>query len=213
MAEHLVSILFMRSADLTARARIRNAALDLFGREGVNRVSVRAIAAHAGVSPALVLHHFESKEGLRKACDAYLVEILHGGSAVDLSDTAKLGAMLDTPGLRRYLARAFLDGSPEASMLFDEMVAVTRGWISRGADEGWVRRTEDPHTQAAVYLSWLLAPLLLHEHVARALGVTDPAETEPALRISRTTIDILTNGMFTDERVLSAWDKVGRDRE
>ncbi|MGI5490347.1 TetR/AcrR family transcriptional regulator [Microtetraspora malaysiensis] len=202
----------MRSVDLTARARIRNAAIDLFGREGVNRVSVRAIAAQAGVSSALVLHHFGSKEGLRKACDAYLVETLRGGSAVDLGDTAQLGAMLDTPELRRYLARAFLDGSTEASMFFDEIVEVTERWLGRGVDEGWVRATEDPHTRAAVYITWLLAPLLLHEHVSRALGVTDLAETDAALRFSRSAIDIFTNGVFADERVLSAWDKVGKDR-
>ncbi|MBB6551616.1 TetR family transcriptional regulator [Nonomuraea rubra] len=35
-------------ADLTARARIRNAALELFGAEGVGRVSLRAVATRAG---------------------------------------------------------------------------------------------------------------------------------------------------------------------
>lgn len=206
-------MLFMRSADLTARARIRDAAIDLFGREGVNRVSVRAIAAQAGVSPALVLHHFDSKEGLRKACDAHLVEVLRGdGGAADLGDTAKLAATLDAPELRRYLARAFLDGSPEASTLFDEMVEVSEEWLGRGTAEGWVHHTEDPHTRAALYVSWLLAPLLLHEHVSRALGVTDPAETDAALRISRTAVEILTKGVFADETVLSAMDNVRKGR-
>ncbi|MEV0829918.1 TetR family transcriptional regulator [Nonomuraea rubra] len=38
-------------------------------RGGVGRVGLRAAAARAGVSHALVLHHFGSKEGLRKECD------------------------------------------------------------------------------------------------------------------------------------------------
>lgn len=203
----------MRSVDLTARARIRDAALDLFGRDGINRVSVRAIAAQAGVSPALVLHHFGSKEGLRKACDAHLLEILReGGSDVDLGDTAKLGALLDTPELRRYLARSFLDASPEASMLFDEMVAVTERWLGRATDEGWVHASEDPSTRATVYVAWLLSPLLLHTHVARALGVADLAATDAALRFQRAGIEILTNGLFADARVLAAWDGVAGDR-
>ncbi|HJE59178.1 MAG TPA: TetR/AcrR family transcriptional regulator, partial [Nocardiopsis listeri] len=50
--------------DLTARARIRDAALTRFGQEGFG-VSVRAIAEEAGVSPGLVIHHFGSKEKLR----------------------------------------------------------------------------------------------------------------------------------------------------
>ena len=64
----------MRSeADLTSQARIRDAALVRFGADGFAGTSVRSIAADAGVSPALVLHHFGSKEGLRTACDEHVV--------------------------------------------------------------------------------------------------------------------------------------------
>ena len=60
--ERVFNNLNMRSAsDLTARARIRDAALARFGAEGIAGTSVRAVAADAGVSPALVLHHFGSK--------------------------------------------------------------------------------------------------------------------------------------------------------
>src|SRR5690625_6728632 len=57
----------MRSADdLHARARIRNAAVTRFGADGFG-AGLRAIAADAGVSPALIVHHFGSKSALRKA--------------------------------------------------------------------------------------------------------------------------------------------------
>ncbi len=46
------------AADLTARARIREAALRHFAEEGYERATIRAIAATAGVSPGLVRHHF-----------------------------------------------------------------------------------------------------------------------------------------------------------
>ncbi|EUA65317.1 bacterial regulatory s, tetR family protein [Mycobacteroides abscessus 1948] len=63
----------MRSADdLTAAARIRDAAIKLWGEQG-NGASVRAIADAAGVSPALVIHHYGSKDGLRQAVDDYLL--------------------------------------------------------------------------------------------------------------------------------------------
>ena len=55
--------------DLTARARIRNAALRLFAQCGVERTSIRAIAREAGVSSGLVQHHFGTKGALRAACD------------------------------------------------------------------------------------------------------------------------------------------------
>ena len=62
--------------DLTARARIRDAALRLFGDRGTDGTTIRDIAATAGVSGGLVRHHFGSKEGLRDACDAYALDSL-----------------------------------------------------------------------------------------------------------------------------------------
>ncbi|MBE1558787.1 TetR/AcrR family transcriptional regulator [Nonomuraea africana] len=205
----------MRSdSDLTARARIRDAALELFGAEGVNRVSVRAIAARAGVSPALVLHHFESKEGLRAACDAYVISLVRGGPKADLEDTAGLAAMLDAgAAVRRYLGRAFLDGTPEAAALFDEIVAATGRWLDDGVREGWARPSDDPRARAAIYVTWLLAPLVFGDHLSRVLGVPDLHTTDATLRHSRAGIEIFTHGVFADERFLGAWDDVRNERK
>ena len=52
-------------ADLTAAAAIRIAAMKLFAERGYAGVTVRQIASAAGVSPALVIHHYGSKENLR----------------------------------------------------------------------------------------------------------------------------------------------------
>src|SRR5690606_4589585 len=94
--ERAFSILIVRSAtkqdDLTTRARIRDAALDLFPEQGFNRSTVRVIAEKAGVSPGLVLHHFGSKEGLREACDRYVVTRFR-----ELKDDSLQGGMFD-PG-------------------------------------------------------------------------------------------------------------------
>lgn len=54
---------FVTGGDLTARARIRNAALDLYAASGEDKVSMRAVAAEAGVAVGLVQHHFKTKEG------------------------------------------------------------------------------------------------------------------------------------------------------
>lgn len=50
------------------RARILSAALELFGHHGLDGVSVRKIAAAAGVSLAMVHHYFGSKAELYDAC-------------------------------------------------------------------------------------------------------------------------------------------------
>ncbi|MDX8029103.1 TetR family transcriptional regulator [Lentzea sp. BCCO 10_0856] len=192
----------MRS-DLTARARIRDAALARFGAEGVAAVSVRAIAADAGVSAALVLHHFGSKDGLRQACDEYVLE--------GVESEADLGELLEaaTP-VRRYLARALLDGTAGASALFDSIVARTESWLAGGEAEGWVRPCLDARARAVTYVSWLLAPLVLSGHVGRLLG-GDPAETATAVRAARSGLEMLTHGLFTDDRFLSAYLGVGDD--
>ncbi|WP_433425788.1 TetR/AcrR family transcriptional regulator [Microtetraspora malaysiensis] len=205
----------MRSADddLTARARIRNAALELFGAEGASRVSLRAVAQRAGVSHALVLHHFATKEGLRQACDDYVISLVKGAPDADLGDTAGLAAMLEAGvAVRRYLGRAFLDGTSEAAALFDEIVASTSQWLEQGVREGRVQPSDDPPARAAMYVTWLLAPLAFGEHLARSLGTADVHDMRTLLRFSRAGIEIFTRGVFTDEHALDAWDAVRDER-
>jgi len=60
--------------DLTGRARLRRAALELFAERGFEATSTRAVAARAGLSPALVTRHFGSRDGLRAAVDADVLE-------------------------------------------------------------------------------------------------------------------------------------------
>ncbi len=51
----------------STRARLLDAALVLFARDGYARSSVRAIAAQAGVATGLLYSHFEGKEALLRA--------------------------------------------------------------------------------------------------------------------------------------------------
>ncbi|NLG21793.1 MAG: helix-turn-helix transcriptional regulator, partial [Actinomycetales bacterium] len=60
------------SDNRTGSQRILEAAINLFGRNGVKGTSMRAIAEEAGVSQALVVHHFGSKDGLQRACDHHV---------------------------------------------------------------------------------------------------------------------------------------------
>src|SRR3989442_8290525 len=60
-------------SDLTAAARIREAALRLFAARGVSGASIRDVAKAAGVSPGLVQHHFRSKARLRRAVEESVI--------------------------------------------------------------------------------------------------------------------------------------------
>src|ERR1700747_963951 len=63
-------------ADLTAKARIRTAALDLFANKGAASTTIREVASAAGVTHGLVVHHFTNKEGLRRAVRQHVIESL-----------------------------------------------------------------------------------------------------------------------------------------
>ncbi|MFF5209097.1 TetR/AcrR family transcriptional regulator [Streptosporangium sp. NPDC000396] len=64
--------------DMTAQARIRNAAIAHFARDGFQKTNLRAVAADVGVSIDLIFHHFGSKDGLRTACDEHVLHVLPG---------------------------------------------------------------------------------------------------------------------------------------
>ncbi len=63
-------------SDLSGKARIRLAALSLFGRKGFDRTSLRLVAQRAHVSIALIGHHFGDKKSLHAAVCEWAVETL-----------------------------------------------------------------------------------------------------------------------------------------
>ncbi|MGE9809481.1 TetR/AcrR family transcriptional regulator [Janibacter sp. G1551] len=112
-----------RAEDLTAKARIRNAALDLFAEQGVDATPLRAVAAAAGVTAGLIVHHYGTKEALREAVDLAIVEhfaetiasVPLGSQPLDEITAARDQAVADmlaaNPAIVGYLRRALLDGS------------------------------------------------------------------------------------------------------
>ena len=144
----------MRSVDdLTATARIRDAAIDLFGRDGFS-VSVRAIAAAADVSPGLVIHHFGSKEGLRKACDTFIAETVLASKqeSIRSSDPATWFAAMaeieDYAPMMAYLVRSMQNGGELSKMLWRTMIENTELYIEEGVRAGTIKPSVDPEARA-----------------------------------------------------------------
>ena len=199
----------MRSvADLTAAARIRTAALERFASDGYAGASIRAIAADAGVSPALVLHHFGSKEGLRAACDRHLHDVLQQAfdqAAVDgpSQAAAQLPDFAATLGpIIHYLLRQATDQSEHAVALVADLIAMTADSTSAMQEAGYVREAPDPQMRAALLVCTRLGALLLHAAIERATGsaVTEPPGLD---RMMAASVDLLQNGLFTDGALMS----------
>jgi AcrR family transcriptional regulator len=184
--------------DLTARARIREAALKHFAEEGYERATIRRIAQSAGVSPGLLRHHYGSKEALRKACDDHVVEMLQGLNVQILEDPSS--SVVNQPSSRvvgRYVTRALADGSVTVGVIFDEMVAMTEQWLSRADEVRPDPPAIDPRIRAALITAMKVGIPLLHDHVSRALG-TDMFEPEGERLVALALIDIYSHKLLDD---------------
>lgn len=121
-------------AGRTERAIMR-AAIELFGERGYGATSVRQIATAAGVTPPLIAYHYESKEGLFRAC---MDVVTRGGMTAEswkvlegtegLSDLVRglarvhVGFPKQHPPALRLLLTVFYgpeDSRPEVDMIRD----------------------------------------------------------------------------------------------
>jgi TetR/AcrR family transcriptional regulator, regulator of cefoperazone and chloramphenicol sensitivity len=194
-------------ADLTARARIRDAATTLFAARGFHRVSVRAIASAAGVSPGLVTHHFGSKEGLRRVCEEHVVSGLFddhfeqdsSGSLVR-SLTERVGAASAKIG---YIARMLVEPGTTGDELFNRLVAGTARRLGAGQEAGMIRSGCDTHVTALIVTAYELARLMLRERFGSALGA-DPFSPEGVGRLTIPTLELLTYGLYVDDTMLAS---------
>lgn len=189
----------MRS-DLTAAARIRDAAIDVFGRRGFEAASVREIAQQAGVSPALVIHHYGSKEKLRESCDDYLIdEGLRLKGDVDLDDSMEVSHLIrsfppDHPWLV-YIARIILDGGPAGAALWDRLGAEAARALETRRYAIEFKPGIDRESAIATATAVGLIPLVFRSHLARSLGATELSGAAYE-RIMTTLMDLLMNGLY-----------------
>ncbi len=143
----------MRSADLTAVARIRDAAIEEWGQHGFN-VGLRAIAAAAGVSAALVIHHFGSKAKLRQACDDYIAEEVRSAKSESLRSAdpatwfAQMSEIESYAPMMAYLARSMQSGSELAKTFWQRMIDNAEEYIEEGVRAGTLKPSRDPKARA-----------------------------------------------------------------
>ncbi len=189
--------------DKTARARIRDAALELFGRDGFNKATIRAIARRAGVSPALVVHHYGSKDRLREAVDDHVADVIRQGKLSAMTggflSADAYADIVDTYGsYLAYMSRSLTDNSDAGNRFYDRLFADALEYLEIGEKNDVIRSGEDRRARAAFLLNSGLATLVLGRHTMRVLESPDMAAA--AMRVAIPTLDIYTDGLFTDDR-------------
>jgi len=204
--------------DLTAKAVIRNAALRLFADRGPGAVTVREIAAEAGVSAGLVLHHFGSKEGLQAAVDDHaarafdaILEGLGGSESPDLAAALTGAVPAAAPGsiaeafsrgfppgspLPDYLRRLLLTNDAAGAALFGRWYTATRALLDSMVTQGVARPSDDRAVRAAFLLVNDLALILLRKEIAVVIGA-DPLSPEGIARWAQEATAVYTEGAFT----------------
>lgn len=181
------------AGDLTAKARIRNAALSLFAQRGEDGTSMRAIAAAADVTVGLVVHHYGTKDGLREAVDSLIVELF----ATTLSSTPATGAAREVVGLRDaavaqmlsanpdivdYLRRALLTGQGSPGDVLSRLTVLTADQVRALRGAGLASTDRSVTEQTVTTLVRQFGRLLLQPLVNRIVDeFGEPGEHAPEL--------------------------------
>jgi AcrR family transcriptional regulator len=195
-------------SDLTARARIRDVAIECFAEEGFD-AGLRAIAVRAGVSPGLITHHFGSKAALRVECDA---EVLRRYRAVKSDSVARPSAHLleglTAPGASAtilvYLLRAILAGGRSAKDFLEHLIDDARAVMAEGVAVGLVRPSRDEEARLR-YLTYQTMGALIVQFVTTPAGT--PEQFVASLRAGQQDtilpiLELFTEGLLADRRML-----------
>lgn len=203
----------MRSVDdRTAIARIRDSAIEQYGQHGFS-VGLRTIAEAAGVSAALVIHHFGSKEGLRKACDDYVAEVVREAKSESLRAAdpatwlAQVSEIESYAPLMAYLVRSMQSGSDLAKTFWRTMVDNAEQYLEEGVRAGTLKPSRDPRARAKHLAitsgGGFLLYLQMHD---------DPTDLRAVLRdygeeMMLPALELLTEGLLADSTMYDAFQR------
>jgi len=194
-----------RGDDLKKLERIRLAALRSFATRGAAATSLRSVAADAGVSLGLVQHHFETKAGLIKAVDDYVMGVVikmvsrppstHPSDSIADMGSRITNLFIEHPDVVDYFGRALIDGSDLGATIWDTLAAYgTARWNTR-KETGEARDDIDVTWAALNSLVLALGTLILRGHIERQVpdAFSSPAQLE---RWQESVNTLLREGLF-----------------
>lgn len=207
------------TSDLTSRARIRDAAVLRFARSGFD-ASVRVIAADAGVSAGLVLHHFGSKEKLRAACDEHVLawiaeskrknmgKATRGGLLEVLAEADELAPLLS------YVLRSLQAGGAVGRAFVDHMIQDAEEYTAEAVADGIVKPSRDESARVRYLVYSSLGALLLSVTMNPP---EDPEDVNAAVRafmadLYLPMLELFTDGFLTTSRMLDDYLQYVADR-
>ncbi len=190
----------------SAKARLLEAAIDVFGKEGFSGATTRMIARRAGVNISAIPYYFGGKEGLYRAVVVHiaekvqtalqnaLAEIERYGDAAH-SSSQKASALLDSllaqiidfmlgspeaPRFVRIVLREQLDPSAAYQIIYAKFMSPIIDAIAKllGAAAG-IRDFREAHLRALAIMGQVMSFRIARETLVRMLDIDgySPAET------------------------------------
>lgn len=202
----------MRSApaDETTRDRILSAAVERFAREGFG-ASVRSIASDAGVSPALVIHHFGTKDDLHAECDERVLAEIRATKSATIDEIASGQGILhrfanadEYAPMLGYVLRSLQSGGPVGRAFIEQMIEDAVGYTKHGIEAGLIKPSRDERARARYLVLSALGALMLELTLDPS---RDPRDIGGTVRSFLATsylpmIELYTQGVFTTRRML-----------
>ena len=190
--------------------RIRNAAIARFGRDGF-AVGLRTIAADAGVTAGLVVQRFGSKDGLRRACDEYALQVLREEKTKAVLDRSpstmwmQMAQIDEYAPIARYLLRCLQEGGATATALINDVIADAEQYLAAGEAAGVVRPSRDPAARARLLAYQSMGSLLLWFSLHGSAADDEQFRTlfrRYAEQFSAPAIELLAQGLLVNRSML-----------
>jgi AcrR family transcriptional regulator len=188
----------------TSKERLIELATAVFARDGFEASSLRAIAREAAVSPALLVHHFGSRQELVEECiSATLGQWM--GTKKDLmakplsQSVAEWQNTVEEHGVElEFFRQVLIHGGPNATILFGQMVIEATQMVMEDIASGKMRDFQQPEDAALIMVLHGLAPLILKPQVDQVLGgnFLDPLI---GMRLAKTNLEIYNHGVYTNQ--------------
>lgn len=193
--------------DLTARARLRDAAIESFAQKGFAS-SVREISARAGVSAGLIRHHFGTKDQLRAECDAEVLrryrDLKVDGMRMPPAQAFQMLSQLDDfASTFVYILRSVQDGGDVGRAFVEHMIAEALEFSEEGVRTGMIKPSRDPAARARYLVTSSLGGLLVQLTLMPDLDIADIGNAVRRLTetITLPTLELYTEGVLSD----SSW--------
>lgn len=188
------------------------AAIFRFAHEGFS-VPLRAIAAEADVSAALVVKRYGSKNGLREACDEHVLHRIREIKVENVHAAARGGLMGVVPEheeqalLTGYLMHALLDGGALGRQFVEEMTKDAESYIAEAVSTGVAKPGRDEKARARYMvqsgLGALLVEMLLTDPSRR--GDLDALLSRFEADTAAPMLELYSQGFFTSGEVMEEY--------